>query len=246
MILNNESCPGMPEIAHLDDAGHWHPYIENYRVRAQIIAEHFRERVAAYQIWNEPDHAPDPPRYTPTVRAHFYGRMLQHAYQAIKVVSERPAITAGMVTGNPGWVRDVMASTGNHLFTDALAVHPYGQRPFPDWPRPDWGFGLVTDLISRYHAVVSKPIWITEFGNWDMDAQASHPDGGIGRADDVFPLQMLDAVNMELAGIVSHFFWFCWSNGMVPPFGLHEASGERKASYFAFHKFATLPTNDAI
>ena len=26
-------------------------------------------------------------------------------------------------------------------------------------------------------------------------------------------------------------FWFCWSDGMVPPFGILRTSGERKPAY---------------
>ncbi|MBX3013063.1 MAG: carboxypeptidase regulatory-like domain-containing protein [Caldilineaceae bacterium] len=245
MILNNESCPGRPGLEALDDAAHWHPYIDQYTQRCQAVAQHYGEQVAAFQIWNEPDLNPEPPRYTPTVRARFYGRMLQQAYQAIKAVTTTPVVTAGMAAGNPQWVKEAMAATGNQLFADALAVHPYGRRPFPTWPHDQWGFGPVAELLQRYHTLIGKPIWVTEFGTDDTTTQTRRDDGSMGPAQDLFPLQMFDAINTQVAHFVSHVFWFCWSSGMVNPFGIHEANGTRKGSYTAFQRFARLPMNGA-
>lgn len=245
MILNNESCPGTPGIEQLDDAARWHAYIDRYTQRCQAVAQHYGTQVAAFQIWNEPDLNPEPPRYTPTVRARFYGRMLQQAYQAIKAVTTTPVVTAGMAAGNPHWVKEAMAASGNQLFADALAVHPYGRRPFANWPNDSWGFGPVAELLHRYHTLIGKPIWVTEFGTEDLTTQAARDDGSFGPAQDLFPLQMFDAINTQVAQFVSHVFWFCWSNGMVHPFGLHEANGVRKGSYAAFQRFARLPMNGA-
>ena len=60
--------------------------------------------------------------------------------------------------------RKVMEAAGGSLAADALGLHPYGQRPTPDWPSPTWGFGVLGDLLSSYRQVTSLPVWITEYG----------------------------------------------------------------------------------
>ena len=35
----------------------------------------------------------------------------------------------------------------------------------------------------------------------------------------------------QYSGRVPVVFWFCWSDGMVPPFGLLDANGNPKPAY---------------
>ncbi len=244
MILNNESCPGrparrsFPSIDAWQQPAVWHDHINRLAERCRAVAQHFGPRVDAYQIWNEPDH-PAPPMnqdgYDPTLHAPIYGPMLKACSVAIKATTAHPkVITAGLMSGNPAYLRDVINATQGVLHADAVAVHPYGQRPDPDWPPPDspnpqWGFGVLTELLARYVAIAHKPLWITEIGTTDLRYQPE------------FPQRAFDTLSNQMAREVPILFWFCWSNGMVEHMGLLDHGGNPKPAYHAFRQFATLP-----
>jgi hypothetical protein len=240
MILNNESCPGKPPREALDDAGRWREYIAKFAARCGEVANHYRDNVAAYQIWNEPDH-PGHEGYDPTMRAGLYGEMLRAAFQAIRPVTSSPIVTAGMAFGDPNWVLSAMAATGNQLFADILAVHPYGRRPKHHWPHPTWGElpgPEMIDFLRGYRHAIGKPIWVTEYGTQDRHTVVA---GSTVLAGDIFPEVTFRSLSDELHGIVTKCFWFCWSDGMVGGFGLLDGSGQRKSAYHSFQAFARQP-----
>jgi hypothetical protein len=231
MILTNETCPGKP--AHDADDAACGAYIIEFAARCRRIAEHYGSQVQAYQIWNEPDFLKPSDEYDPCMRAEVFGRLLRATFADIKEVSSATVVMGGLAAGRPGYVGEVAASTNGVLYVDAVGVHPYGRRPTEDWPRPDWGFGVLGDLIQQYHAAAGKPIWITEVG--------TEPDADDASIQGEFPRRALEALNEDLAEVAPHVFWFCWSDGMVPPFGLLDADGRPKACYASFREFASLP-----
>lgn len=233
LVLNNESCPGKPlmeEHGNNEDAWQrlpvWRGYLDKFRTRCRQIAQHYGSDVA-YQIWNEPDHHSENQHYRPTLRPLIYGVMLREVYAAIKEVSSATVITGGLMSGDPGYVSRVMAAAGNTLPADAVAVHPYGQRPSPDWPHSHWGFGNLTELIARYHTAAGKPVWITEIGTNDLAVQPE------------FPQRAFAALQQHAASTVPVTIWFCWSDGMVPSFGLVDGAGAKKSAYFSFQSSAS-------
>lgn len=66
-------------------------------------------------------------------------------------------IGGGLVSGDVEWL-------GDAKYLDAIAVHPYGQKPDNWGGDEEWGFGLARDVIAAYSARYEKPIFITEFG----------------------------------------------------------------------------------
>jgi hypothetical protein len=227
MILSYETFPDHP-AADADEAA-WSAYGEKFVARCRQIAEHYGHQVKAYQIWNEPDHQDPKPEYDPRMRAEILGPLMQSAFTAIRQVSSAMVVVGGLASGQPSYIEQMEAATAGVLHADAVGVHPYGRRPTEDWPRPDWGFGTVGELIQRYRDVTDKPIWITEMGTRDLDVQ------------DDFPGRTCEALNEDLAEVVPYVFWFCWSDGMVIPFGVMGAGNAKKGSYDSFKAFATLP-----
>lgn len=102
---------------------------------------------------------------------------------------------------------------------DAIAVHPYGQRPDPEWPRANWGFSYVRDLLGAYRAY-GKPIWVTEFGG---------PLGDFAGARERGEYYGRMAARLAAEPDVRVAFAFCWSDAMVPGFGLLDANGPTPA-----------------
>jgi hypothetical protein len=146
--------------------------------------------------------------------------MLRDASAAIRARSSRPVVTGGLASGDPGYLARARSAVGG-LFADAVSVHPYGQRAPDDWPNAGWGFGNMSDLFDRYLAF-GLPLWVTEIGTVDTSVQASYLANVYELVEDRYP------------GRVEHVFWFCWSDGMVPPFGLVRSDGSPKASYWQY------------
>jgi len=228
MILSYDTYPGKPPYDAQDSV--WETYISGFAARCGQIAGHYGERVKAYQIWNEPDLAQVHPGYDPRVDEKNLAYMLRAAYETIKEASSATVVVGGLASGDPSYLTRVRSAVREAvIYADAVGVHPYGQRPTPTWPSPTWGFGVVGDLVRRYHREAGMPIWITEVG-----VQAAPVQGE-------FPERTFEAINEELSEQAPNVFWFCWSDGMVSPYGLVQADGQEKQSYYSFQRFASQP-----
>ena len=140
---------------------------------AHWAARHFRGRVAAWEIWNEPNVSRfwkgSPRRYV---------RLLRAAYPAIKAGDRNAKVVFGGVTHNDDrWLAAAYAA-GAHGAFDVMATHPYqgvgDAAPETADTGGDWWLfthaPAVHDLMAR-HGDGAKPIWFTEFG-WSV-----HPNG---------------------------------------------------------------------
>jgi hypothetical protein len=212
LLVDYASVPPKP-ASNASDAA-WLDYLGTFSARVQELAAHYGDGVDAWQIWNEPDLLRPGTAYDPGVPARHFGAMLRDAVAAIRPSSSRPIVTGGLASGDPGYLRAARDAVGG-LAVDAIAVHPYGQRAPDGWPRPDWGFGDMSDLFDRYLAF-GRPLWVSEIGTADEPIQADYLENVYRLARNAYP------------GRVEGVFWFCWSDGMVPPFGLFRATGEPK------------------
>lgn len=226
MILSYETLHGRPD-RHASDAA-WDAYIQKFATRCRQIAEHYGRAVRSYQIWNEPDYLDPKPGYDPTIEPQVFGRMLKACFDAIKSAGSATVVAGGLAAGQPGWLDGVRnASPDRRIYADAVGVHPYGRRPEPNWPRSDWGFGRLDQLIEAYHQSARLPIWITEVGTNDNQPE--------------FPERAFRVLDLGLAEKAPVVFWFCWSDGMVGQFGLVDDIGQPKLSYSSFRRFASQP-----
>jgi|GEM_PF-2020716 len=231
VILTYDTYPNRPAPDGPD--GDWDNYIERFARRSGQIVQLLAKFQPAYQVWNEPDH-PIKGDYAPSLREEVFGRMLRRTRDVIKRADPNAlVVTAGLAMGNPSWLTKVINSLGGELPADILAFHPYGQRPEPDWPHPNWAFGYFGDLLNGYYrAGQRKPIWITEMGVKEEDL--NHNREQVAE----FLGKYYNAVITRFSDKVQKLIWFCYSDGMVPPFGLTEANGNRKPAYAAYQRAA--------
>jgi hypothetical protein len=223
LIVDYASVPGSPGSGGTDSQ--WAAYVASFVSGARSLAQRYGNGVDAWQIWNEPDLAPQP-GYDVYVPPGHYGVMLRDAATAIRSFSARPVITGGLASGDPSYLTRARDAVGG-LTVDAVAVHPYGQRAPDNWPNPTWGFGNMSDLFNRYLAF-GKPLWVSEVGvnTPDGEFQANYLENVYRLAETQYP------------GRVPVVFWFCWSDGMVPPFGLLDANGNPKPAYHRYQAVA--------
>jgi hypothetical protein len=117
------------------------------------LASRYGTRLAAIQIWNEPDQAnehyfagPDKPQR--------YAAILRAAYPAIKHANPQVSVLAGSLVGSNGVFLRALYAAGIKGYYDGLAVHFYH---------------LVLASLRSIHEVQlangdTKPLWLDEFG----------------------------------------------------------------------------------
>ncbi|ODQ92127.1 hypothetical protein BHQ17_16460 [Mycolicibacterium holsaticum] len=98
------------------------------------VATRYGEKIAAYEIWNEPNYVR---AWAPTIDPAAYTEMLQAAYTAIKNANgddpNDPLVVAGVlgavisspVTLDPVKFVEAMYASGAKGYFDALSFHPY-------------------------------------------------------------------------------------------------------------------------
>jgi hypothetical protein len=223
LLVDYASVPGKP--ASDASASQWTAYLALFDKGLAGIAKHYGNGVDAWQVWNEPD-LPKQPGYDPGVPAAHFGKLLAAAVKTIGLHSTRPVIGGGLASGSTSYVAAAVKAAGP-LTVDALAVHPYGQRAPDDWPHAGWGFGNMSSLLKAYLAL-GKPVWISEIGT-DVTSPSTF------QAD---YLQNVYLLAKQLGKQVPVVFWFCWSDGMVSPYGVLDAQGKPKPAHARYEKLA--------
>ncbi|MHB8648537.1 MAG: cellulase family glycosylhydrolase [Thermomicrobiales bacterium] len=179
------------------------------------VTTHYRGRLAAVQIWNEPNLSEE---WGGDLNVVQYTDMLKRAYQAAKQGDpDVRVVTAAMAPTNatpPVGISDLafyeqMYQAGAKGSFDVLAVNVYGLGEPPDDRRLSADrFNvsrpiLVHDIMTRY-GDTTTPVWTTEFGynslprgwngepsiwgpNVDEQTQARYLVGGLTRMREEWP-----------------------------------------------------------
>jgi hypothetical protein len=228
IIVSYETYPGKPGYEAPDQE--WHAYLNSYLNRVSQLAGLLKDYHPAFQIWNEPDLAEVSPAYDPRLKEARYGEMLAQAHPRIKAVDPTlPVVGAGLASGDPAWWGRVVESQPGTPLLDVNCFHPYGQRPTPDWPDPNWGFGYVGDLINGYRAHFKGPWWISEIGVSTLTGEAAAE----------YLERFYLTIETKYSASVEWTVWFCYSDGMVNPYGLIDGAGFRKPIYGVYRDMAS-------
>jgi hypothetical protein len=144
------------------------------------VATRYKGRVAAYQIWNEPNLTSEWGHRPPDAVA--YARLLRGATERIHAVDPSArvlmAALAPTLTENADALNELaylqqLYDAGARGAFDVLAVQAYGLQGGPDDPRierTDVNFSrpsLVRQLMER-NGDAATPVWATEMG-WDVN-----------------------------------------------------------------------------
>ena len=149
---------------------------QDYANAARWVTEHFRGRVSAWGVYNEPNHA-SKDFWTGTVTD--YAQLLKAAYPGFKAGDpDALVVAANVVYNDDAWIRQMYAAGAAGSF-DVMGVHPY-QGVSDEAPElPDNGTKWRLTHVPAVHQVMcdfgdcNKPIWFTEFG-W-----SSHENTGV-------------------------------------------------------------------
>jgi len=185
----------------------------DFEAAADVYAQRYGGAglIDALQVGNEPDGDPENGSWVLNVdQVNELLTRFRASFQDAFIVGP------GMTSGNPDRFDGVNLSLLN-----AIAVHPYGQGvPEPVFASPFGLDGHVGNLLENYSRF-NAPIWITEWGARDEDLEEAGVAEYIGH---MIPC-LRDRIDVQVA------FLFCWSDRMVPHFGLLRDDGSRKPSF---------------
>lgn len=211
-FVNTLIAQGVTPLPVLDrKAMTWHRGWSLKKRFAKFKSEY--PEILHWEIGNEPDSHGNSSSYQTDLDFSYW------LYTARQAMPYDYLIAGGLVSGDANYLNRVDLTN-----VDAIALHPYGQSP----ARDGWGVGFVGDLIDSYLRF-SKPIWITEFGGEESLFNNEHERAVYHSG----MLQVLASYSQVLASIV-----FCYSDTMVPGFGLVTSTGEVKETCAAIHDAA--------
>lgn len=124
-----------------------------YATFVAYLAQRYGTRLAAIEIWNEPDQINEDYFAGPN-KAVRYAALLRAAYPAIKQANPNVPVIAGSLVGSNGVFLRALYAAGIKGYYDGLAVHFYT---------------LTLDALRSFREVQlangdTKPLWLDEFG----------------------------------------------------------------------------------
>ncbi|MFI4993901.1 MAG: cellulase family glycosylhydrolase [Solirubrobacterales bacterium] len=125
----------------------------NYAAFVAYLAQRYGTRLAAIEIWNEPDQA-NQLYFAGPNKPQRYAAILRAAYPAIKQANPNVPVLAGSLVGANGVFLRALYAAGIKGYYDGLAVHFYT---------------LTLASLRSIHEVQltsedTKPLWLDEFG----------------------------------------------------------------------------------
>ena len=214
---------------------------ETYAAFMRFLAARYSGRVAAWEIWNEPN----TDRFWPTgPNATEYVSLLRAAYGAVKEADPAAQVVFGGLSQNDYSFVEAAYDAGAKNWFDVMSVHPY-PGPHPPEHSSSWGGRISPNVFTGYREVRAsmlaqnddKPIWLTEFG-WSTTT--TDPWG-------VTPAQQADYLRraycvLEQDPYVEVAAWYNLRNNhwnadadeWESQLGLVKSTFERKPSYDAY------------
>jgi len=232
---------GAAKPAHDAPASEWSAYTTAFVAAARDVATGIGSGVDAYEVWNEPDQLPEEGRdpscscdvsdrcddgcgcdyqcYDPYVPAQYFGPMANQAGTLLAATGV-PIVLGGFSSGQPSYLTATLSTGGGLPQYGAIGVHPYGA---------DWLPGHSLANAFATYAAGGRQVWVSEIG-LEVDGQ----DG----ADYLRHVYSATVDGGYAGSVVPVIFWFAWSDGNRPGFGLVDIDGKPKATYAAYQELA--------
>jgi len=137
-----------------------------YGRAARFLTARYGTKLAALEIWNEPNHTGNFRTYA--AKAPRYAALVRATYAQAKAGNRAVPVLAGaMAYSDVGFLRALYAAgiAGSY---DGISLHPYSDgRPPLDTSAParlEFGAGIRSVRAAQVAAGQVKPLWLTEFG----------------------------------------------------------------------------------
>nr|WP_239520262.1 family 1 glycosylhydrolase [Blastococcus saxobsidens] len=179
---------------------------------ARWAAQRWQGKVAAWEVWNEPNDDDFARNADPAA----YADLLEAAYCGFKTgAPETPVVFGGTSYVDLDWIAAAYEAGAGDRF-DVMGIHPYmGVADSPP-ETPDGGSGRTLAAVGDLHELMAakgdadKPIWVTEMG-WSAHPDTGDtPDWARGVAASVqgdYLVRALDLLRAEHP-YVERFYWY--------------------------------------
>jgi hypothetical protein len=230
------------------DVTRWAPSDPSAYARAlAFLVGRYKQRVAAWQIWNEPNltsfwRASDP--------ARAYAELVKAAYPAAKAAYPDSTILAGALSQSDHQFTQRLYDHGIRGHFDAFSFHPYSDDVSPADGRgsadPRYSFArgvpAVREVMVRNGD--HRPLWLTESG-WSTSTVrgAASYYNGVSEADQARFLRE-QATLVKRWPYVKALIWFNLldrgsdRSSLVNNFGLRRVNGTAKPAWATFREAA--------
>jgi len=204
---------GPGNAAKPEHTSDWQDYVRR-------VAQRYKGRVFAYEIWNEPN-LPEFFSDTPETMLELAGE----AYQVLKGVDGAITVVSPSATGVAGvdWL-DRYLKLGGGAYCDVIGFHFYVT---PDAPEAMVDLARKIKAVMVANRVSGKPLWNTEAG-WFIENRRSLVKPGKGSYSRVLTLDEASAyvarcylLNWALG--ISRFYFYSWDSEVG---GLTEEDGK--------------------
>lgn len=208
------------------------------------LASRYRGRVAAWEVWNEPNFSQF---FTTPAKASEYAKIVKAAYPAVKASDPSSKVLAGSLSGADVEFTRALYAAGIKGSFDGFSIHPYSGDRSP-LSAIDAGYSFVAGVPGVRKVMLAnndpKPLWITEIG-WNTSDVRNQERWRNGVSE------LIQATYLELAfaqmrqwRYVPVGIWYAhkdMSSDRLDPvanYGLLRLDGSKKPSYFAFQRSA--------
>lgn len=221
-LINPETLGQVPPPT---GSSNWNAYVNTASNLAQKIAQFYRGKIHALEVWNEPD--------VQQILPENYAAILKASFPKIKSVNPGlPVISAGICCGESfEYLKRVVAVAPDSY--DFAGWHIYAERA-DGYPFADWGFGELRNSINQARAISGKPLWITEIGaqlDWNWGT-IPPPTGAAEYMKRAF------AIMNDVGGNqVAQAFWFTWRIA-GESWGMVDDTGSKRPAWFAFRELS--------
>jgi hypothetical protein len=223
----------------------------DYARALAMVVERYGNRVAAWEVWNEPNH-PDFLKGGDQVSQ--YAELLRAAYPAAKSANPGPRILGGSLANSDFAFTDALLDRGVRHHYDAWSIHPYSEDRSPLDPGPDAyvknsfirGIPAVRRTLIEHGA--AAPLWLTEFG-WSTCNVRGTPQAYRNCVSEGTQADYLQQAYRQMRqwDYVSVGVWFNAQDTTSDPsdksrnFGLRRFDGSPKPAFYAFRNSAIRP-----
>lgn len=158
-----------PEEGHYTGAGATAEprKINDWRNFVREVARRYKGRIAAYEVWNEPNAG----FFSGTVEA--YERLLEAAYEVLKQEDPAARVLGLSATGSYFEWMEQAFKLGALKHMDVVSVHTYTTPRSPEEVNLVGRYEGTHRLIKQYGA--PRPVWNTEVGLWQPEREGGRP-----------------------------------------------------------------------
>ena len=142
----------------------------DYGDAAQFVTARYGTKLAALEVWNEPNLKDSDHFWKTADKAGDYAKLLKAAYPRAKAGNAAVPVLGGALAFADRPFLDALYANGIKGYHDGISVHPYNEARGPadrwkaEWKQYTLLPGIEWIRAGQVAAGDPKPLWVTEFG----------------------------------------------------------------------------------